>query len=92
MFNQKKAIGSGLICLVLALPGCVGKNLSPEQLNAIGELAKIQKVSGCTWLLADGGVTMVAAGLGGVICFGQNEPVTINDAAQLKANVITVRP
>jgi len=82
-----------LIALFLTISGCyAGKNLSVEQLQAIGELSKIQKVSGCALGVVEGSSPMVGGGGKIVICWGTAEPLTVNEINQLtEGYVITLQ-
>ena len=81
------------ISMLFILSGCTaGKNLSVEQLQAIGELSKIQNVSGCTLGVLEGSSPMVGGGGKIVICWGTEKPLTVNEINQLtEGYVITLQ-
>jgi len=83
-----------ILTVLLVLPGCyTGKNLTPDQLDAIGRLAQIQNVSGCAIGGIEGASPMVAGEGRIAVCWGTAQPLTVDEVVQLQQGIsITVSP
>ena len=80
-----------ILFMLFMLTGCY-KNLSPEQINALSEMAKIKNTSFCVLAGAQGSGGFFGGEVKGIVCGGTKDKLTIDQLNAGLQGVTIIRP